>query len=72
MILIDDDMDLSPAELDGPFAFGKEGVVASHADVEAGRVLRSALANNDAARGYCLPAVQFDAEKFRIAVSAVP
>ena len=63
---------LSAPELYGSFAQGKERVVFTHADVEAGLEFRSALADDDGPSLSELAAEKLYAAILRITVSSVP
>ena len=58
-------------ELDLAFLQRKQRVIATDADIEAGREAGTALAKDNRAGGDNLAAIGFDAEVLRIAVAAV-
>ena len=51
---------------DGPLAHREQGVVSTAADIQAGMILRAALADDDAARLDVLAAVSLDAKALRV------
>ena len=64
-------MHLAALELDHAVPQREDRVIAADADVEAGVILRAALADDDPAGGDELPAIHLHASILRIAVAAI-
>jgi hypothetical protein len=69
--LFDANVNLSALEFHLAILEGKESVVATDADIEAGLVARSALSDDNRPGRHDLPAIGFDAEILGITVAAV-
>ncbi len=66
-----DDVDASAGHLDYTVSGGIDGMIAAHADIEAGEELCAALAENDIAIDDSLSAGSLKTQIFRVAVATV-